>query len=88
MAEIHSLKGTWREAVDLYISLSESSRAKFVEAGMPVEKIIVKGNVVHPDPGPGDGRAGYVLFVGRLTRGKGVRLSGIRRRWSFQFRWP
>ena len=72
MTGIHSLKGTWREAVDLYISLSESSRAKFVEAGMPSDKITVKGNVVHPDPGPGDGRAGYVLFVGRLTREKGV----------------
>lgn len=72
MTGIHALKGTWREAVDLYISLSESSRAKFVEAGLPAEKIIVKGNVVHPDPGVGDGRAGYVLFAGRLTQEKGL----------------
>jgi len=75
MTGIHAVRGTWREAVDLYISLSESSRAKFVEAGLPAEKIVVKGNVVHPDPRPGGGPgagAGNVLFVGRLTREKGL----------------
>jgi glycosyltransferase involved in cell wall biosynthesis/ectoine hydroxylase-related dioxygenase (phytanoyl-CoA dioxygenase family) len=72
MTGFHTLKGTWREAVDLYISLSQSSRTKFVEAGLPAEKIFVKGNVVHPDPGPGDGEAGYVLFAGRLAREKGL----------------
>ena len=72
MTGFHALKGTWRNGVDLYISLSESSRAKFVEAGLPADKVIVKGNFVHPDPGPGGGRGGYVLFAGRLMREKGL----------------
>ena len=72
MTALHSLKGTWRNAVDLYISLTDFSRQKFVEAGFPPERIIVKSNFVYPDPGPGDGSGGYVLFAGRLTREKGV----------------
>ena len=72
MTGFHTLKGTWRNAVDLYISLSESSRDKFVEAGLPADKIIVKGNFVHPDPGPGNGDGGYVLFAGRLNTEKGI----------------
>jgi glycosyltransferase involved in cell wall biosynthesis len=59
--------------VDLYIALSEFSRRKFVEGGLPVDHITVKANFVHPDPGPGRGeRAGY-LFAGRLVEEKGVR---------------
>jgi glycosyltransferase involved in cell wall biosynthesis len=72
MTAFHSLKGTWRNAIDLYISLTHSSRQKFVEAGLPADKMIVKGNFVHPDPGPGDGKEGFVLFAGRLTREKGL----------------
>ncbi|HEY2119658.1 MAG TPA: glycosyltransferase [Candidatus Acidoferrum sp.] len=72
MTAFHTLKGTWRNAIDLYISLTHSSRQKFVEAGLPADKVIVKGNFVHPDPGPGDGREGFVLFAGRLTREKGL----------------
>lgn len=72
MTAFHTLKGTWRNAIDLYISLTHSSRQKFVEAGLPADKVIVKGNFVHPDPGPGDGREGFVLFAGRLTQEKGL----------------
>jgi glycosyltransferase involved in cell wall biosynthesis len=73
MTGFHALKGTWRNAVDLYISLTASSREKFVEAGLPAEKVIVKGNIVYPDPGPGDGNAGYFLFAGRLAYEKGLK---------------
>jgi glycosyltransferase involved in cell wall biosynthesis len=73
MTAWHSLKGTWRNAVDLYICLSEFSRQKFIEAGFPPERTIVKPNFVYPDPGLGDGTGSYVLFVGRLTPEKGVR---------------
>src|SRR5258708_35017575 len=34
--------------------------------------MIVKSNFVHPDPGPGDGKEGFVFFAGRLTREKGL----------------
>jgi glycosyltransferase involved in cell wall biosynthesis len=72
MTAFHALKGTWRNDVDLYISLTEFSRQKFIEAGFAAEKIVVKSNFVHPDPGPGEGGGGFLLFAGRLTQEKGV----------------
>jgi glycosyltransferase involved in cell wall biosynthesis len=72
MVGLHSFRGTWKHDVDVYISLSESSRAKFVEAGFPPDKVIVKSNFVHPDPGPGDGKGEFVLFAGRLIPEKGI----------------
>lgn len=58
--------------VDVYIALTEFARRKFIEAGFPAEKIIVKPNFVYSDPGIGGGKGGYVLFVGRLSPEKGV----------------
>ena len=72
MTAFHTLRGTWRNDVDLYISLTEFSRGKFVEAGFAPEKIIVKSNFVYPDPGAGDGAGDYLLFVGRFTQEKGI----------------
>ena len=73
MCGLHSLAGTWRKGVDLYISLTEFARQKYIQAGFPPEKIVTKGNCVHPDPGGGRGDGGFVLFVGRLSAEKGVR---------------
>ena len=73
MTAIHSIRGTWRNDVDLYISLTEFARQKFVREGFSAEKILVKGNFVFPDPGMGSGDQGFMIFVGRLTPEKGVR---------------
>jgi len=67
----HSL-GTWRKKVTSYIALSEFSRQKFIAGGLPAEKIVVKPNFVSPDPGPSSSDSEYVLFVGRISREKGV----------------
>jgi glycosyltransferase involved in cell wall biosynthesis len=72
MLTTHRLLGTWRNAVNAYIALSEFSRRKFVEGGLPADKIAVKSNFVHPDPGAGAGNGGYALYVGRLSAEKGV----------------
>lgn len=72
MLSAHRTLGTWRGAVDLYVALTEFARRKFVEGGLPSEKIVVKPNFVHPDPGMGQGRGDYVLFVGRLSEEKGL----------------
>jgi glycosyltransferase involved in cell wall biosynthesis len=72
MLTTHRVLGTWTEMVDVYIALTEFARLKFVEGGLPAEKMVVKPNFVYPDPGPGEGRGGYALFVGRLSREKGV----------------
>jgi glycosyltransferase involved in cell wall biosynthesis len=72
MLATHRLLGTWREAVDVYIALSEFSRCKLVQGGLPADKIVVKPNFVYPDPGFGEGDGGFALFVGRLSQEKGV----------------
>jgi glycosyltransferase involved in cell wall biosynthesis len=72
MIATHRVMGTWRNAVDVYIALSESSRRKLVEGGLPADKIVVKSNFAYPDPGPGAGRGGYAVYVGRLSAEKGI----------------
>jgi len=72
MTALHTIKGTWLNAVDLYIALTDFVRDKFIEAGFPSEKVLVKSNFVYPDPGCGDGKGGYALFVGRLSPEKGL----------------
>jgi len=72
MCGVHSMLGTWEKNVDLYISLTEFARQKFVQAGFAAEKIVTKGNCVYPDPGVGRGQDDFVLFVGRLSAEKGI----------------
>ena len=72
MIALHRALGTWN-LVDRFIALTEFARQKFIEGGFPPEKISVKPNFVHPDPGPGEGGGGYALFAGRLSPEKGVK---------------
>lgn len=72
MLTLHRALRTWTEMVDVYVTLSGFARNKFIEGGLPAEKIVTKPNFVYPDPGPGEGRGGYALFVGRLSPEKGV----------------
>jgi glycosyltransferase involved in cell wall biosynthesis len=71
MLAIHNLKGTWRQ-VDRFFTPSHFARNLFIRAGMPADRIDVKQNSVMPDPGPGSGAGGHVLFVGRLSPEKGI----------------
>jgi len=72
MTAFHSVKGTWLNAVDLYIALTQFVRDKFIAAGFPEDKLAVKNNFVYPDPGQGKGQGDYALFVGRLSPEKGL----------------
>lgn len=72
LSAVHRLLGTWTRGVDLYFTLTEFARRKFIEGGLPAEKIVVKPNFVAPDPGAGTGRGGYAIFVGRLSAEKGI----------------
>lgn len=72
MLSLHQWLKTWHNQVDVYITLTEFARQKFVEGGVPEEKIIVKPNFLHPDPGVREGEGKYVLFVGRLAAEKGL----------------
>ena len=80
MLTTHRLAGTWRKKVDVYVALTEFCRSKFIEGGLPADRIVVKPNFVFDDPGLGTGADGYALFVGRLTEEKGVRT--LLRAWS------
>ncbi|MDX2097641.1 MAG: glycosyltransferase [Leptolyngbyaceae cyanobacterium bins.59] len=68
----HSLRGTWTQAVDTFIAYSRFAMDKFVEGGIPAEKLAFKTNFLHPAPAPGEGKGGYGLFVGRLSVEKGL----------------
>jgi glycosyltransferase involved in cell wall biosynthesis len=72
MLATHRALGTWRNAVDVYIALTEFGRGKFIAGGLPPERIIVKPNFVLPDPRPGGGCGDFAIFVGRLSEEKGV----------------
>lgn len=72
MLTTHRALGTWTEMVDVYVALTEFARGKFIEGGLPTEKLTVKPNFVYPDPGSGGGDEGHALFVGRLSPEKGV----------------
>lgn len=75
MIASHRLRDTWRNEISCFVALTQFARDKFVEGGLPGEKIFVKPNFVYPDPDPelrkGDGE--YALFVGRLSPEKGVK---------------
>lgn len=72
MLTVHRARGTWQDDVDLYIAPTRSARRKFVEGGLPADKILIKPNFLDPDPGAGPGKGGYAIMVGRLSEEKGV----------------
>lgn len=74
MLAVHRAMKTWREKVGVYIALSEFARKKFIEGGLPGERIVVKPNFVDPDPGLKCGAGEYALYVGRLSVEKGLRV--------------
>ncbi|HEV7666378.1 MAG TPA: glycosyltransferase [Chloroflexota bacterium] len=69
---VHRAAGTWKRAIDAYIALTEGMREILVAGGLPADRVCVKPNFVNHDPGVGERRGGYMLFVGRLTEVKGV----------------
>ena len=69
---MHSAIGTWSSAVDTYITPSEFARSRYVKAGWPAERIVVKFNTA---PDPGDPRPTYdggFLCLSRMAPEKGV----------------
>lgn len=72
MLAFHRQIGTWQRTVSRFIALTQFARNKFSESGIPPNKIAVKPNFVADDPGVGSGGGGYALFVGRLSREKGL----------------
>ena len=68
----HSLLGTWTKAVDRFIVISQFAMNKFIQGGLPAEKLSLKRNFLYPAPNIGEGRGGYAVYVGRLSIEKGL----------------
>ena len=72
MIASHHLLKTWHDQVHVFIALSHFAREKFIQGGLPADKITVRPNFIYPDPGPKEEEGTFALFVGRLSREKGV----------------
>ncbi|SEK26630.1 glycosyltransferase family 4 protein [Nitrosovibrio tenuis] len=68
---MHRGLNTWHRKVTRYIALNEFCRNKFIEGGLPAERIVVKPNFVDAGDSVRGDRSGF-LFVGRLSVEKGV----------------
>jgi glycosyltransferase involved in cell wall biosynthesis len=76
MLAVHRAAGTYENKVSRYIALSEFGRNKFIEAGLPSQRIVVKPNfVVGATTSHTADRRG-MLFVGRLSAEKGIAVLG------------
>uniref|UniRef100_UPI002869EBA4 glycosyltransferase n=1 Tax=Deinococcus sp. TaxID=47478 RepID=UPI002869EBA4 len=53
MQVTHRALGTYDRQVDAYIVLTDFARSKFIEGGLPADRLHVKPNFLAPDPGAG-----------------------------------
>lgn len=68
----HRAFKTWEKCISRYIALTHFAREKFIGAGWPADRIVVKPNFLESDPGPRDQSGDYAVFIGRLSPDKGV----------------
>lgn len=86
MLAMNRARHTWEREITSHIVLTEFARQKFLEGGLPEDKIFVKPNFVHPDPLSGNGHhtgygdGNYALFAGRLSPEK--RVSTLLNAWA------
>ncbi len=71
MVTLHRVIHTWDTKVTRYIALNDFCRDKFIESGLPPERVVVKPNFVD-FPAPEMGQRSGFLFVGRLSAEKGI----------------
>ena len=77
----HRAMGTWQASVTRYVAMTAFAKKKFVAAGFPSERLVIKPNFTDPDPGERLSAGKYALFIGRLdkTKGTGVLLDAWKR---------
>lgn len=69
----HRGLGTYSRRVTRYIALNEFCRTKFIEGGLPAERVVIKPNFVEvPAPPEAERLRSGGLFVGRLSPEKGI----------------
>jgi glycosyltransferase involved in cell wall biosynthesis len=72
MLAFHRALDTWPSSVTRFIALTEFAKERFVAAGFPSEKCVVKPNFADPDPCERVGAGDYAVFIGRLVENKGL----------------
>jgi glycosyltransferase involved in cell wall biosynthesis len=69
----HRLSKTWQNKVSRFITLGNFAKGKFIEGGLPAEKISIRPNFLQNAPEyTGIKREGFALFIGRLSAEKGI----------------
>lgn len=73
MTWFHRTAGTWPERVDKYILLTQFAKNKFLDSSLKLSdtKMVIKPNFVE-DRGFDPEKEEYCLFVGRLSKEKGI----------------
>lgn len=69
---MHRLIGSFQHKVDRYIALSTFSRDRFIDGGLPPERLRIKPNFVEADMAPESTQRQGGLYVGRLSPEKGI----------------
>lgn len=72
MLTVHRMLNTWGRYVSVFIALSHFSRHKFIEIGLPPQRIIVKPNSLSSEEITPREPGNSALYVGRLSPEKGV----------------
>jgi glycosyltransferase involved in cell wall biosynthesis len=80
MIAVHRGLHTWTRPSHSYIALCKFARQKFVDSGLPEERVFVKPNFVDPDPGMSSEKENYAVFAGRLSPEK--RVDGLLDAWE------
>jgi len=71
MLAFHRARDTW-DSIHTFIALSDFAKRKFVQGGLPAQKMAIKPNFVYPDPGTQKQQGQFALYVGRLSHEKGI----------------
>lgn len=70
--QMHRSFRTWEKKVDAFIALTEFGKKKYVDCGLPEEKIFFKPNFLPDPPAPNYSHKGYAIFLGRISAEKGL----------------
>jgi glycosyltransferase involved in cell wall biosynthesis len=72
MLAVNRMRRAWLDKIARYITLTNFARQKFVIGGLPANRVCIKPNFLHPDPGKNSGTGEHIVFVGRLSQEKGL----------------
>jgi glycosyltransferase involved in cell wall biosynthesis len=74
MQRIHRILGTFKNKVDIYITLNRFNKEIMVKSGLPEEKMYIKPNFINSRNLSKKSKSKQFLFVGRVSPEKGLDL--------------